>query len=139
RSVHRLIKAKLRNHQPTLVDSQWLEQLQETLRNGRQGVAEMEQWLKCQYAQQLKGQSFSGRIVQVNAAGVQVRLDDNGLEGFLNLAESGEKLSFGPLYLEHLNEQTRFCLEQLLQVIGSDVDMKRRQIQLKLATPAAQD
>jgi len=136
--VHRLIKAKLRNRKPTQVEPQWLDQLQETLRNGRQSVTEMEQWLKCQYAQQLKGQSFSGRIVQVNGAGVQVRLDDNGLEGFLNLAETGEKFSFDPLYLEHRNEQTRFCLEQPLQVIVSDVDMKRRQILLQLATPADQ-
>ncbi len=128
--VHRLIKSHL-NGQPTQpIELAQVEQLQEALRQGRQAGNEMEQWLKCQYAQQFKGQTFSGTIVHVNGAGVQVRLNENGLEGFLNLAERKSKLSFDPIYMEHRSERERFHLEQAIQVTVADIDMKRRQIQL---------
>lgn len=130
--AHRLIKAQLKQQAITPIEPGQLEQLQETLRRGRQAVSELEQWLKCQYAEELKGQSFAGKIVHANGAGFQVRLDGNGLEGFVNLSDHPEKLTYDPVYLEHRGEKTCFRLEQPVQVSITGIDMKRRQIQMTL-------
>jgi len=134
-TVHRIIKAALRK-QPSpakKITNRTLERLQESLRNGRSAVNESEHWLKCEYAQSLVGQSFDGHIQHTSGSGFQVRLDDSGIDGMVNLGSVKEKFKFDGTRFQHIGEKRSFCLNQPVRVTIAAVDMDKKQIDLLLA------
>ena len=130
--VHRMIKAILHQKTAKHLSRQALERLQESLRNSRNAVNECEHWLKCEYAQTLKGQAFSGRIQHINGSGFQVRLDDNGLSGTVELGPVTEKFKFDGTRFQHIGENRRFVLEQPVTVKIADVNMDKKLITMVL-------
>ncbi len=68
-----------------------VERLNETLDNGRKAVREIEQWLKSQYINELKGQTEQGHIRVITQQGFGVKLDDTGLEGFVQIPKGISK------------------------------------------------
>lgn len=140
--VHRLIKQALDQGSdaaatpPVLTDAE-LAQLQQSNFQLRQVVNETERWLKCQYAPTLGTTPFSGQIVRVASAGFQVRLEENGLEGFVSMKDLEGKFSFDPVKLTLASKKRSFRLDQTVTVSFKDVDQARRQINFKLVdTPA---
>ncbi|BFM11099.1 exoribonuclease II [Simiduia litorea] len=73
--------------------------LQLAIGKGRQAVKQAESWLVCQYLQGFIGQEFTGQISMVNSAGVGVRLDANGAEGFVLVRNRECKPAFDPIAL----------------------------------------
>ena len=65
--------------------------LNETLDNGRKAVRETEQWLKSQYVQAHIGEKAQGHIRIVTQQGFGVKLDDTGIEGFVQIPKSVKK------------------------------------------------
>lgn len=142
--VHRLIKQAIHQHEsqadrpansgpalPSLSDAQ-LVQLQQDQIRLRRVVNETEQWLKCQFAPSLGKASLSGQIVRIASAGFHVRLEDNGLEGFVTMKDLEGKYSFDPVRLTLTRKKRQFQLDQMVQVTFKEVDQERRQIHFRL-------
>jgi ribonuclease R len=138
--VHRLIKSALwGTSAPTLDDAQ-LEALQRAQLQARQAANSLEAWLKSDFARTLGDGHFSGVISRTTPAGFFVRLDSNGLEGFVNCKTLDGRFSFDPvtLRLVHTKNGRIFQLEQPVTVTFAGVDDERKQILFNLvAAPAA--
>lgn len=137
--VHRLIKAALW-HQPMQALSQdQLESLQAAQIRARQAANSLENWLKCEYAPNLGDAELTGTITRTIPAGFYVRLDSNGLEGFVSCKTLEGKYSFDPvtLRLTHTKKGGTFQLEQQVTVTLADVDSERKQINFKLVAQTA--
>ncbi len=131
--VHRLIKAKLADINSPAIEDNVLESLQQGMNNSRQARWQMEQWLKCQYLQPLKKGGFTGTICQVNSSGFTVRLDDTGIEGFVETKPMPEKFSFDPMRLRLKSKTQMFQLEQKLRINIAEVDADKRNILFTIA------
>lgn len=139
--VHRLIKAALWQEQYQPLAEEGLEALQSAQIRARQASGSLENWLKSDYAQQLEeGASFTGVITRTVPAGFFVRLDANGLEGFVNCKTLSGKYSFDPvtLRLEATKGARTFQLDQVVTVKISGVEEERRQINLELVSDTAE-
>jgi VacB/RNase II family 3'-5' exoribonuclease len=92
--VHLQIKALLRDQVADLCDQQELDALQSRLQRIRRATQEAERWLALEYLQRLDAAEpgpWSGRVSHVDQNGFMVRLDANGLEGFVDLRHEKEK------------------------------------------------
>jgi len=132
--VHRLIKAALWDCPIKALNSQQLEALQNTQFRARQAANTLETWLKADYAKTLPEDPMDGTISRTMPSGFFVRLDCNGLEGFVSCKDLDGKFSFDPvtLRLVHNKNGRIFQLEQRVTVSFTGVDDERRQINFKL-------
>ena len=138
--VHRLIKAALWQEQHQTMAREGLEQLQSAQIQARQASNSLENWLKSDYARQLGEEAtFTGVITRTLPAGFFVRLDDNGLEGFVSCKTLSGKYSFDPvtLRLEATKGARIFQLDQAVTVRFGGVDEERRQIHFELVADTA--
>lgn len=135
--VHRLIKAQL-HQQPINYPSQnQLDELQQALYSSRQACQQMEQWLKCQFLQDQKGSTASGVISQINSRGFTVRLDESGIEGFVETRTLNKKFSFDPMRLKLNSEDLSLQLDMAVAVIVQEIDSGQRSIRFSLVEAAA--
>lgn len=131
--VHRLIKSILGEGPRPELTAAGLDQLQQNQLRLRRAVSETEQWLKCQYAPTLgTSKAYTGQIVRVTSPGFQVRLEDNGLEGFVSMRDLEGKFSFDPIKLTLTGRKQSFRLDQQVTVAFKDIDQERRQINFRL-------
>ena len=132
--VHRLIKAALWNKPMKALNSQQLEALQTSQLRARQAANTLEAWLKADYAKSLPEDPMEGTISRTMPSGFFVRLDSNGLEGFVSCKDLDGKYSFDPvtLRLVHNKNGRIFQLDQRATVSFAGVDEERRQINFKL-------
>jgi ribonuclease R len=138
--LHRLIKAKLRGEpQPTFEQKQ-LDRIQDSADRARQASHLAEQWLKCQYLQQLPAGVHRGEVCHVTSSGFVVRLDDNGIEGFVDTRHSGVKCSFDATTMRLSCGDTVYQLEQPVEVEVAAIDLKKRSINFRVPQqkPAAE-
>lgn len=139
--VHRLIKAALWQQPLEVMDADTLNILQQTQIRARQAAGSLETWLKSDFARQLGEEPMDGVIIRTLPAGFYVRLNDNGLEGFISCRTLPGKYSFDhiTLRLESTKGARTFQLEQAVTVTLADVDEERRQINFRLVEgPAAE-
>jgi VacB/RNase II family 3'-5' exoribonuclease len=138
--VHRAITAHLRGKQAPAVSSLQLTALQEQLDKGRQAVQLSEQWLKCVYLQKAQALTHRGVITHVNSSGFTVRLDDSGIEGFVDTRQLPEKYSFDANTLRlttSTDSGTRvYQLDQSVDVAVAAIDLKKRSINFQLVLSA---
>ena len=132
--VHRLIKSSLWNAPLKPLNQEQLEALQASQIRARQAANSLEAWLKSDYAKNLGDEPMEGTINRTTPAGFFVRLDSNGLEGFVSCKDLDGKFRFDPvtLRLEHTKNGRIFQLEQRVTVSFTGVDEERRQINFKL-------
>lgn len=130
--VHRLIRHHLGLAGKPKWDESVLTALQESQWQLRQAVNEMENSLKCQFAPSLGNEPLEGVIVQVNAGGFLVKLEETGLVGFVASRDLPEKFSFDPVTHTIASDQRRFRLDQAVTVRFKEVDQERRQIRFDL-------
>jgi VacB/RNase II family 3'-5' exoribonuclease len=135
--VHRLIKAKLHKTTPPRFDEALLQRLQDAGDRTRQASKLAEQWLHCQYLQNLidaeSPPTYEAEIVHVTSSGLVVRLVDSGIEGFIDTRHSGEKFSFDNVYMRLSSATRKFELQQRLEVGIAAIDLKRRSINFQFA------
>lgn len=132
--VHRLIKAALwQSTLPPLTEDQ-LADLQQTQIRARQAANNLEAWLKSDFAKTLGEAEHSGIISRTTPAGFFVRLDSNGLEGFVSCKQLEGKYSFDPVTLRLIHNKNGriYQLEQKVSVALEGVDDERKQINFKL-------
>jgi len=97
------------------------------------GVAD---WLKCEFAAQFVGETFTGTVVAVTDFGVFIELDRIFVQGLLHVSNLGDDFfEFYPAAMSLVGERSgrRIKLGDKLQVVLGDVDIESRKIDLLLA------
>jgi ribonuclease R len=124
--VHLQIKTVLHGDEAKLVSAETLDTLAERLAVSRSATLEAERWLASRYLARLSSAgekvSFKGRVIHVNSSGFNVRLDDSGLEGFVDLRKDPEKFSYDKWTASLTSTTRRFQLEQPVEItyLGAD-------------------
>ncbi len=135
--VHRLIKAQLQQQTIASPDQHSLDKLQLSLDNSRQARMQMEQWLKCQFLLPLQGSSAPGVISQINSRGFTVRLNDSGIEGFVESRSLNKKFSFDPMRLKLKSDDQVFQLDMSVSVVIETIDCDQRSIRFTVTDTVA--
>jgi len=117
--VHRQIKAVLDGNAANTVADEDLRGINEAIGRSRQATQNAERWLAANYLQRLAadGQNrFAGTVCHINSSGFTVRLQDNGLEGLVDLRGDAEKFSFDKWTASLTSTTRRFQLDQEVEV-----------------------
>ncbi|WP_273205743.1 ribonuclease R family protein [Marinobacter subterrani] len=138
--VHRLIRAALWDAPMKALTADQLDALQAAQIRARQAANSLEAWLKSDFARNLGEAPMAGIISRTVPAGFFVRLDANGLEGFVSCKDLEGKYSFDPVTLRLIHNKNGriFQLEQPVMVSFAGVDDERRQINFKLVEAASE-
>jgi VacB/RNase II family 3'-5' exoribonuclease len=123
--VHLQIKSVLHGQAADRVSPQILADLAERIANARTATAEAERWLASNYLTRLAtadSARFKARVVHINSSGFNVRLEDSGLEGFVDLRKDPEKFSYDKWTASLTSTTRRFQLEQAVELSFSAVD-----------------
>jgi ribonuclease R len=123
--VHLQIKAILRGEEAAACDQPELDALSKRLSQLREVSLEAERWLTHEYLQRLAKASdepWAGRIVHLGNHGFTVRLDANGLEGFVDLRAEKEKFRTDPATATVSSKKRRFRVNDavLVTLAGED-------------------
>ena len=123
--VHLQIKAVLRGEEAAVCDQPELDAVHKRLSQLREASAEAERWLTLEYLQRLAKADpspWSGRIVRLGNHGFTVRLDANGLEGFVDLRTEKGKFRLDRATATVESKQQRFRVDQAIHVtlVGED-------------------
>ncbi|SOB77533.1 RNAse R [Marinobacter sp. LV10R510-11A] len=139
--VHRLIKAALWDTPMKALDGAKLLALQSAQFKARQAANSLETWLRSDFAKTLGEEPMDGVISRTIPAGFFVRLDVNGLEGFVSCKTLNGKFGFDPVTLRLIHNKNGriFQLEQAVKVSFSGVEEERRQINFKLVEAEAKE
>mgnify|MGYP003663269431 FL=1 len=122
--VQRQIKAALNGAEPKIVDLPTIDALKTRLAASRVATREAERWLTSKYLSKLASAEetviFKATISHVTSSGFTARLDDNGLEGFVDLRKDQEKFSYDKWTASLTSTTRRFQLGEPveLQFIG---------------------
>jgi ribonuclease R len=95
--VHLQIKAALAGETPRHCDQPELDALQKRQLQLRAATQEAERWLAHNYLSRLAASAtapWAGTVSHIDNHGFMVRLDDNGLEGYVDLRSAPEKFRF---------------------------------------------
>lgn len=130
---HIAIKRILRGLPPLAKEDTLIEKLQEQIALGRQACRQLELWLCCQYVAQHAGSVHTGIITQINAHGFSARLDDIGVEGYVQLADkdAGIKPTFDPRRFSLTLDGKQYRLDEKVYVMVNSVDADKRRIVLE--------
>lgn len=135
--VHRQI-SKLLNNQKYAISPDILTKLSEATQAIRNTVNDAEQWLKCQFIAK-STESYEASILRIFSTGFQVKLTQNGIEGFVSTKDMKEKFSFNQERLEASCKGRLFQLDQLVRVQLKQIDWTRKQMQFELLDKPGQE
>ena len=128
--VHLQIKSALHGGEATHVTPQMLADLAQRLATTRAATQEAERWLASKYLQRIAhgdaAISFKARITHVNSSGFNARLDDNGLEGFVDLRKDPEKFSYDKWMATLTSTTRRFQLNQAVELTFLGVNVENQ-------------
>ncbi|TNC80336.1 MAG: 3'-5' exonuclease [Oleiphilus sp.] len=125
--LHRQLDAWLKEGEIKAIDSTLASSLDVSLQNTRAAVFEVEQWLKCQFMN-TRSNIFEAQVLRVYASGCQIRLLENGVEGFISVRDLDGKFSYNQDLMQLKGADYSFSLDQLLKVKKKQVDWSRKQI-----------
>ncbi len=108
------------------------EQMSQSIENARLANREIEQILMCEYLNRHIGLEDFGTVRIVTQQGFGVRLEDTGLEGFVQLGKAISKTFDAKRMRLQVGEHT-FSLEQSVKVRVVSVDTEKRRVKLELA------
>ncbi|MEH6569521.1 MAG: VacB/RNase II family 3'-5' exoribonuclease [Halioglobus sp.] len=133
--AHQQIKAALHGESPKLVDKDTLSRLSGQIANVRLATQEAEQWLASNYiAAQAKSQEhpFEATVCHINSSGFNVRLNDCGLEGFVDLRKDPEKFSYDKWQSSLTSTTRRFALEQAVTLNLKAIEAETHKVLFEL-------
>ena len=131
---HRVLRAALQGTTiPTLSDKHG-EALQQNVGTGRQADRALQQWLFCQFLEGKAGETHTGTITLVNGAGIGVRLDDFGINGFVRFNSKKNPFEFDGKRLRITRGEETFQLDQQVAVKVAAVDTDKRRISFELVS-----
>jgi VacB/RNase II family 3'-5' exoribonuclease len=130
--LHRIIKAKLAGKSIATIDDATLTRLQTSYDRARQAARLAEQWLECLWLQQQPARLHDGIISHINSSGFTVRLEESGIEGFVDTRKRQEKFHFDQTLMRLTSGDRCYQLEQRVRVAVASIDVKRRSVQFEL-------
>ncbi len=134
--VHRCLRAKLLSTDIQSLDTDNLAAVQATIDQGRLAAAETEERLKWQYMADKVGETFNATITQIHSGGFIVKLDDNGITGFVDSRSIKGKLKFNPDQLTLSNSEHHFQLDMPLRVTLDEAGDNGRALFFTIAAAA---
>ena len=117
--VHLQITACLTGNTSAHYPVNRLAEITRAIGRGREAVAAADRRLSARYLIKLKkgGQErFTGHVSHISSSGFTVKLDDNGLEGLVDLRPEKEKFSFDKWTMSLTSTTRRFQLMQSVEV-----------------------
>lgn len=138
----RLIKAVLARQTPEPLAENLTQHLAEQRKTQRKAERDIADWLYGTYLARFTDseQAFTAEIMDINRAGMRVRLLENGAAGFIPMsAISSENLPLTANWEEgrcYQGENIAYELSQLIKVQIQSVDPENQSISLKIANPA---
>lgn len=126
-SIMQILNGKQAQQMPAKI----LEQLRETLQQGRQASRQLEQILVGQYLADKIGLDGEGVIRIVTQQGFGVKLLETGFEGFVQIPKKVEK-TFDAKRMTLQVGDKRFALDDVVKVQISGVDLVKRRVQMTL-------
>jgi VacB/RNase II family 3'-5' exoribonuclease len=117
--VHLQIKTLLHGDEANGIGQDPLTALAKTLANSRAATLEAERWLAGNFLRRQstqEGQMFTGRVSHVTSGGFNVKLEDSGLEGFVDLRPDEEKFSYDKWTASLTSTTRRFQLNQHVEL-----------------------
>lgn len=133
--AHQQIKTALRGNKAELVNKSMLDQLSKALTQVRAATLEAERWLASSYLlakSKATGGPLEATICHINSSGFNARLNDCGLEGFVDLRKDPEKFSFDKWQSSLTSTTRRFALNDPVQLEFVSVDDETHQVLFKL-------
>jgi len=109
-----------------------LEGIKESLQVGRQADRELTQWLLQEFTQKHVGTQARGKIRIVTQQGFGVRLEDNGIEGFVLFPKKTEKKYDAKRMTIEVNG-TVYHLDKSVEVVIKSTDKQKRRVAFELA------
>jgi len=117
--VHLQISARLTGNSDICYPIDQLPEITRAIGRSREAVSAADRRLTSRYLNKLKteGRSrFSGKVNHITSSGFTVKLDDNGLEGLVDLRPEEEKFSFDKWTMSLTSTTRRFELLQNVEV-----------------------
>lgn len=127
--IHRLIKATL-NGSKLDVSADMVEDINNRNANARFVANAIDQRLRAQWIADQPKQAWAARIVHLNANGLVVQLEDNGVSGFIDLRKKKSEFSYDPLRMMLKFEEFDYMLGQSLSVQVSKIEQSGIQFAL---------
>lgn len=125
--VHLQISAKLTGNSDINYPIDQLPEITRAIGRSREAVSAADRRLTSRYLNKLKAEGrsrFNGKVNHITSSGFTVKLDDNGLEGLVDLRPEEEKFSFDKWTMSLTSTTRRFELLQPVEVefIGAPAD-----------------
>ena len=113
------------------ISEKHVEQLNENLQKGKQAERELFQWLITQHVQNLIGTEAHGKIRIITQQGFGVRIDENGIEGFVLFPKKQEK-KYDAKRMTLTVGETTYKLDQTVKVKIASVDLDKRRVAFEI-------
>lgn len=127
----RQIHCILQQQKVSKANDQLVEQIQQLQLNSRQASNEVEGWLKCLYMDNFEGMEYEVLVVHQNAAGINVRIVENGVEGFIDLRKADPRPEYDQQLLENRFADITVKLGDTLRVTPAGCNLDRKQVLFK--------
>jgi ribonuclease R len=117
--VHLQISAKLTGNSDINYPIDQLPEITRAIGRSREAVSAADRRLTSRYLNKLKAEGrsrFNGKVNHITSSGFTVKLDDNGLEGLVDLRPEEEKFSFDKWTMSLTSTTRRFELLQPVEV-----------------------
>ena len=134
--VHRCIRAKLESQPLPKIDDTTIEELQTRLDNSRSAAWQQELWLVCQYLEHHKDTVFDATVQHVHGGGFTVRLEQSGIEGFVDIRSLEGKYSFDAEYLRFKKGDEIYQLEKKVKVKIAELETMQRKLKFEVCASA---
>lgn len=132
---HLALKHFLNNSKVEPLSSEMVSKLKDRLSAGRMACRELERWLISQYMQQHIDKSYNGIVAMINSQGIGVRLEENGVDAFIQLRDrknKNQKIEFNPDRLTLTVDDVKYQFNDSVSVVITQIDQDRRQVLGKL-------
>lgn len=130
--VHRMVKSVIHQQEPSAIEADVLDNLNEAMQLIRNAQRDCELSLKCQYLENFKGERFQGTISMINHRVIGVYLEPFDIHGQIDVHNLGQ-FTFRQDTLQLLSDTLNFQLKQSLDVVIDHVDLRQRVVKLTLA------
>ena len=111
--------------------------LGENIQRGKQAERELFQWLIVQYVEGMIGSEAYGRIRIVTQQGFGVRVDENGIEGFVLFPKKTSK-KFDAKRMTLTVGDHKYQLDESVKIKIASIDLEKRRIAFQLADDIAE-
>jgi exoribonuclease-2 len=131
---HRNLKAVIRNNELVNINSDLLLSLKENQLKQRKAENFIKNNLHYVYMSDKLNEEFNGKVIGVFPRGVSLKLEENGIMGFLPIDSFGKEVTeYNEVERKIIfNDDTTIKLSDIIEVSLKDVNIKKRDIIFKL-------